>query len=52
MREHGRLLVSHDTAKGVSGGKIITKSKNNVFTHTSGHQKRHLTVLAFLLYEQ
>ena len=28
------------------------KKKKNVFTHTSGRQKPHLTVLAFLLYEQ
>ena len=34
------------------GCRINTKSKKNVFTHTSGRQKRCLTVLAFLLYEQ
>ena len=28
------------------------RAKNNVFTHTSGRQKRYLTVPAFLLYEQ
>ena len=28
------------------------RAKKKVFTRTSGHQKRHLTVLTFLLYEQ
>ena len=65
-RKHGRILVSHNTAKGkacetlrsepslhgVPGCRIDTKSKKNVYTCTSGHQKRHLTVLACLLYEQ
>ena len=64
----GWLLVSHDTAKDVacetvrseppalihsiSGCRIDTKSKKNVFIRTSGCQKHHLTVLAFLLYAQ
>ena len=37
---------------GVPGCRIDTKSKKNMFTHTSGRQKRYLAVLAFLLYEQ
>ena len=62
-----RLLVSNDSVKGVAcktrseplpspvslhGCRINTKSKKNVFTCTSGRQKRYLTMLAFLLYEQ
>ena len=35
---------------GVSGCRINTKSKTNVFTRTCGRQKRHLTVRASLLY--
>ena len=37
---------------GVPGCRIDIKSKKNMFTCTSGRQKCHLTVLAFLLYEQ
>ena len=47
-----RLQVGTPAFTGISGCKIDTKSKRNVFTRTSGRQKRHLTVLAFLLYEQ
>ena len=36
----------------VPGYRIDTKSKKNEFTHTSGCQKRHCTVLTFLLYKQ
>ena len=57
----------HDTAKGIAcktrsepppspaslhGCRIDTKSKKNMFTRTSGCQKRYLAMLAFLLYEQ
>ena len=63
-REHGWLLVLHCEGRslwdkvgipaftGVSGCRIDTKSKKNVFTHTHGRQKRYLAILAFLLYEQ
>ena len=36
----------------VPGCRIDTKCKKNVFTHNSGCQKRHRTLLTFLLHEQ
>ena len=65
-KEHGWLLVLRNTAKGVAcetrlepppspaslAVESTLRAKKNVFTHTSERQKRHLTVLAFLLYEQ
>ena len=59
-------LVSHDTVKGVPCETMseplpspvslavgwTPRAKENVFTHTSRLEKCHLTVLAFLLYEQ
>ena len=65
--EHGQLLVLHDTAKGVASetrseplpllaslavGSTPRANKKNMVTHTSGRQKCHLTMLAFLLYKQ
>ena len=45
-------LRSESRLHSVPGCRIDTKSKKNVFTHTSGCQKRHCTVLTILLYEQ
>ena len=45
-------LRSEPRLHSVPGCRIDTKSKNNVFTRNSGCQKRHRTVLTFLLHEQ
>jgi len=49
---------TRDTVKGVAcktrsepGCKMDTENQKNVFTYIAGRQKRHLIVLAFLLYE-
>ena len=45
-------LRSEPRFHSVPGCRIDTKSKKNVFTRTSGCQKRHRIVLMFLLYKQ
>ena len=45
-------LRSEPRLHSVPGCRIDTKSKKNVFTHTSGCQKRHRTELTFLLHEK